>query len=119
MSQIFWYNSDLKEKARYLRNNPTYSEKILWNCLKNNALGIDFHRQKPIGYYIYDFYCKELNLLIEIDGDVHDIEQVRLNDERKNEYAKSIGLNLIRFTNEDVLNHIDAVINTILSYKKK
>ncbi|WP_239022791.1 endonuclease domain-containing protein [Pontibacter mangrovi] len=59
--------------AKQLRQNSTLSEVILWNELKNKQLlGLDFDRQKPLDNYVVDFYCKELMLAIEIDGDSHD-----------------------------------------------
>jgi len=70
--KIIPYNPALKEKARELRNNSTLSEVLLWNELKGKNLNrYDFHRQKPIGNYIVYFFCNELMLAIEIDGDTH------------------------------------------------
>ena len=70
--KVIWYNPELKEKARQLRNNSTASEIKLWMFLKNKQmLGYDFHRQKPLGEYIVDFFCNELMLAIEIDGLSH------------------------------------------------
>jgi len=66
------YNPKLKQLARKLRNKSTKSEVLLWNYLKGKQIkGFDFHRQKPIGNYIVDFYCSELLLAIEIDGESH------------------------------------------------
>ena len=67
------YNPRLKQIARTLRNNMTLSEILLWQQIKGKkVLGYDFHRQKPIDEYVVDFYCPELKLVIEIDGDSHD-----------------------------------------------
>jgi very-short-patch-repair endonuclease len=72
---IYHYNPKLKERARHLRNNSTLSEVLLWNELKNGKMkGKDFHRQKPIINFIADFFCPELKLVIEIDGNSHDKE---------------------------------------------
>lgn len=69
---IIPYNPKLKELARHLRNNSTLSEILLWEYLKGKQMkGYDFHRQKPIADYIVDFYCPDLLLAIEIDGDSH------------------------------------------------
>ncbi|MBR0569562.1 DUF559 domain-containing protein [Microvirga sp. STS03] len=71
--QIISYKPYLKELAKQLRQNSTLSEVLLWNELKNKQiLGYDFDRQKPIDSFIVDFYCKELSLAIEVDGDSHD-----------------------------------------------
>ncbi len=65
-SEHLAYNPALKEKARTLRNDSTLSEVLLWNELNQDQLGVDFHRQKPIGEYIVDFFCPELMLVIEM-----------------------------------------------------
>lgn len=66
-------NPKLKQIARTLRNNMTLSEILLWKELKGKQLpGYDFHRQKPVGEYVVDFYCPCLKLVIEIDGDSHE-----------------------------------------------
>lgn len=72
--KIIPYNPALKEKARELRNNSTISEIFLWQFLKGKQmLGYDFHRQKPLDEYIVDFFCNELMLAIEIDGESHSV----------------------------------------------
>ena len=66
------YNKKLKQRSRNLRNKSTLSEVLIWNQLKASKMkGYKFNRQKPLGYYIVDFYCKKLNLVIEIDGESH------------------------------------------------
>jgi len=70
--KIVPYNPELKSLAKELRRNMTLSEVLLWNELrKKQMLGFDFDRQRPIYNFIVDFYCKELSLAIEIDGDTH------------------------------------------------
>ena len=70
--RIIPYNPNLKLLAKDLRNNSTFGEVILWKKLKGKQFfGYDFHRQKPLLDYIVDFYCAELNLIIEIDGNYH------------------------------------------------
>jgi very-short-patch-repair endonuclease len=69
----------LVEQARELRNNCTQPEKILWQRLKGKQIrGFDFHRQKPLIYYIVDFYCTPLKLAIEIDGNIHNQEENKM-----------------------------------------
>ena len=78
------YDSKLKEYARHLRNNSTNAEIKLWIQLKGKQMhGYDFHRQKPIGNYIADFFCNKLRLVIEIDGSTHDLDEVQQNDRNK------------------------------------
>lgn len=72
-SDFLPYNPRLKSVARMLRNNMIFAEIMLWNGLKQRQiLGYDFHRQKPIDEYVVDFFCPELMLAIEIDGDSHE-----------------------------------------------
>ena len=110
--RIFQYNSKLKERARYLRNNSTLSEVLLWRHLKGKQmLGFDFDRQKPIDNYIVDFFCNELMLAIEIDGDSHD-SKVEYDKNRQTK-LESLGLHLLRFSDLDVKSNMEGVISTI------
>ena len=110
--RIIPYNPKLKERARYLRNNSTLSEVLLWKHLKGKQMcGYDFHRQKPIDNYIVDFFCRELMLAIEIDGQSHNgrFEQ----DERRQARLESLGVRFLRFQDEDVKSNVDAVAMVI------
>ncbi len=110
--RIFQYNSKLKERARYLRNNSTLSEVSLWRHLKGKQmLGFDFDRQKPIDNYIVDFFCNELMLAIEIDGDSHD-SKVEYDKNRQTK-LESLGLHFLRFSDLDVKSNMEGVISTI------
>jgi very-short-patch-repair endonuclease len=115
--KILPYNPHLKELARQLRNNATKSEIRLWQCLKGNKMmGYDFHRQKPIGNYICDFFCIELMLAIEIDGVSHEIASVEKRDAQKDAYFKDIGVDMLRFTDNDIINYLDGTIKAIEDY---
>ena len=82
--QIIPYNPILKELAKKLRQNMTFTEVKLWNELKNGKmLGYDFDRQRPIGNFIVDFYCKDLLLALEIDGITHRDEKAILKEQDK------------------------------------
>ncbi|GAB4243523.1 MAG: hypothetical protein Tsb0034_21430 [Ekhidna sp.] len=84
--KIIPYNPKLKELARYLRNNSTQSEILLWKYLKGKHMhGYDFHRQKPLLNYIADFYCYELKLVIELDSYTHKFEEAVKKDLKKKE----------------------------------
>jgi very-short-patch-repair endonuclease len=112
--KIIPYNPKLKELARQLRNNSTKSEIRLWFYLKNKKMiGYDFHRQKPIGNFILDFYCVELMLAIELDGLSHEFEEVQKKDLVKTEFLHSCGITLLRFNDSEVMNDIDNVIRSI------
>lgn len=71
-NNIIPYNPKLREYAKELRNNSTLCEILLWEQIKNKALGVEFKRQVPILEYIVDFYCQEIRLAIEVDGSIHD-----------------------------------------------
>jgi len=103
--------------ARELRNNPTKSEKILWKYLKDDKMGgYDFHRQKPIGRFIYDFYCYELKLVIELDGYSHRFEEVIENDAAKDAYANELGFTMLRFLDERIFKDINNVLLEIMGF---
>jgi very-short-patch-repair endonuclease len=111
------YNKHLKELARELRNNPTKSEKLLWKYLKGDKMcGYDFHRQKPIGNFIYDFYCYELKLVIELDGYTHRFEEVIENDKSKDAYAEELGFTMLRFKDEQIFKDMNNVLLEIQHY---
>ncbi len=102
-------------RARELRKNATPAEKKLWMVLRRKALrGIKFYRQYPIGYYIVDFYCSKHNLVIEIDGGIHDDPDQSEYDQERDNHLKGTGLKVLRFTNEEVLTQIHKVTSKIL-----
>ena len=103
----------VKEKRKTLRNDMTKTEKILWQHLKGEQLGVKFRRQHSIGEYIADFYCPELKLVIEIDGDTHFTDDAIVYDKIRGNFFNSLEINVIRFTNEDVFKNIEGVIFSI------
>jgi len=112
--KIIPYKPYLKQLARNLRNNSTLSEILLWQELKGKQMmGYDFHRQKPLNRYIVDFFCNELMLAIEIDGDSHDNEEAVLKDEKRQTKLESLGINFIRFDDLDVKKEMGFVLETI------
>lgn len=113
--KIIPYNPDLKQLARRLRKNMTLSEVLLWNELKNKSmLGIDFDRQRPIGNYIVDFYCKDLMLAIEIDGNTH-FYRNNYDDKRQKELEKS-GVRFLRFEDIEVKKNMNNVLRVIADW---
>ena len=111
---IIHYNPKLNALAAHSRSQGTKSEIILWNQLKGSQVnGFRFIRQKPIGDYIVDFYCKEVGLVIELDGLSHQYNEVMDLDERKQSYLESIGLKVIRFEDEDVIRDLPNVMRVI------
>src|SRR3989338_4664439 len=109
------------EKARsVLRNSSTKAEIKLWNYLKGKQLkGYDFHRQKPVNNYIVDFFCNNLMLAIEIDGYTHSFESVAEKDAIKAEKLNEIGISVLRFSDNDVMNNIEGVISHIEEFSRE
>ena len=109
------YNKDLKELASEMRQNQTKAELLVWNnILKADKIGFRFIRQKPLLDYIVDFYCFELGLVIEIDGDSHNYS-IEKDKEREQELNEQ-GLRILRFSNLEVYNNLDGVKVAIEKY---
>lgn len=103
-------------KAQFLRKNETKSEKILWEKLRNNQLkGLKFRRQHPIGLYIADFYCHKLKLIIEVDGEYHNLPEQIEKDKERTQILESNGLQLIRFTNNEIQKNLEKTVTEILT----
>jgi len=102
------------ENARLLRNNQTETEIILWNILKEYKLkGFKFRRQHPIANYIADFYCHKAKLIIEIDGEYHNDKDQILKDKERTNYFVEIGMQEIRFSNNEILFELENVLDVI------
>ena len=95
----------------------TDAEVLLWAKVRRRQLfDLQFHRQKPIGQYIVDFYCPDAQLVVEIDGGQHYMPEGKLNDANRDIYLKSLGLVVLRFSNLEVLHNIEGVMNTIAQH---
>jgi very-short-patch-repair endonuclease len=95
------YDPKLKQLARELRNQSTLGEILLWRHLRQRQrLGFDFHRQKPIGHFIVDFYAPKLRLAVEIDGGTHFLKADR--DATRQRILESMGVRFLRFTEKEV-----------------
>ena len=102
------FNPNLKERAKELRKAGSLPEALLWNEIKNKKLnGLDFDRQKIIGNYIVDFFCASKFLVIEIDDKTHDFKEEY--DRIRDEYLKSLNLNVIHITAAEVLKNPHAI----------
>jgi very-short-patch-repair endonuclease len=118
--KILTYNPELKELAKRLRNNMTFSEVKLWNELKGGKLmGYDFDRQRAIGNYIVDFYCKDVLLAIEVDGITHEEERTQYKDARRQEELERLGVHFLRFDALLVINKVEAVVREIKSWLRE
>ncbi len=110
-----YHLTELKFRRRDLRQKSTEAERILWERLRNNKLGVKFRRQYSAMGYVIDFYCPEYKFGIEIEGKIHLKKSKQKYDEYREEYLKALGIKLIKFTNEEVSNEIEKVIDKIKS----
>ena len=95
-------------RARQLRHKSTPPEQLLWLALRNGQIaGLKFRRQHPLGPYVVDFYCHDASLVVKIDGMSH-IDRLEQDQERIN-YLQQQGLKILRVTNQDVMDDLDAV----------
>jgi very-short-patch-repair endonuclease len=108
---------ELFKYAQEMRKNPTEGEKVVWNILRKfRHHGYIFRRQHPVDIFIADFYCHKLKLIIEVDGGVHDSDQAIEYDDGRSGELEKYDLNILRFTNEEVLNETEKVTLIIQNY---
>lgn len=104
-------------RSRSLRKDATPAEQILWKYLRDRQInGRKWRRQHKISKYVVDFFCAELALVVELDGDVHAFQQ-RQDIQRQRE-IESQGIRVLRFTNQDVLENLDGVLETLWEMTK-
>ena len=100
------------QQAKEMRREMTPSERKLWARLRNSRLeGFHFRRQQVIGPYIVDFYCHKSALVIEVDGDIHDLQKEE--DARREKVLRELGLRIVRFRNDEVLRELSKVVGKI------
>ena len=111
-------SKEQKEQRRALRNNMTPAESLLWRALKGKgAGGFKFRRQQGIGPYVLDFYCPELRLGVELDGDSHDYKFEY--DEKRTLFLNEQGIKVIRFRNEQIWANFNGVVEEIVRIGKE
>jgi very-short-patch-repair endonuclease len=105
----------LFDLAKELRHSQTPAEEFLWKFIRNRKVaGMKFRRQHPLGKYIADFYCYEAKLVIELDGWIHEKADIKDYDKERQEAIEEFGLKVLRFTNEDVFEDLEKIINEII-----
>ena len=109
--QFIPYNLNLTDRARQNRANMSDPERKLWfeMLAGKNFLGLKFTRQKPIGDFILDFYCSEILLAIEVDGDSHFEPGQEKYDKRRTEILNNLGIQVVRVYNNDVIENLEGV----------
>ncbi|WP_425653069.1 endonuclease domain-containing protein [Vibrio campbellii] len=104
-----------KQIRSQLRTNMPKPEEILWQRIRRKQLGVKFRRQHGIGRYIVDFYCPELNLVIEIDGDSHFSDEGKEKDTIRDAFMETLGIKVLRFTNEEVMKQTESVLERLFN----
>jgi very-short-patch-repair endonuclease len=112
------YNTSLAEYAKQNRKNPTKAEWLLWNVVLKGKkfLGYKFRRQKVIGAFILDFYCSKLLFWIEIDWGYHTSLEQEKYDQLRDETIRHYGIQIIRFTNEEIETNLKGVTTELENY---
>jgi very-short-patch-repair endonuclease len=99
------------QRAKELRREMTPAEKLLWQEVRAKKLGVRFRRQQVIQGFIVDFYCHKATLVVEVDGDIHDLQQEE--DARREKVLSELGLRVVRFGNDEVVRELPAVVERI------
>jgi very-short-patch-repair endonuclease len=116
MEMYYGASPSLLEFARTLRQSETEAEKVLWQRINKKQLnGLRFRRQHPVLYFIADFFCPKAKLVIEVDGGIHLSKLQFAYDRNRDNELTSIGLKVLRFTNEQVLSDIESVLQEIIA----
>lgn len=105
------------ERAKELRREMTPAEKLLWQEVRANKLGVRFRRQQVIQGFIVDFYCHRAGLVVEVDGDIHDLQKEE--DERREKVLSALGLRIVRFRNDEVVRNLSTVVGKITKLIEK
>ena len=112
--------AELFSLALHMRKNPTEAETAMWKMLRKfRQSGFPFRRQHPIEFYIADFYCHNLRLVIEVDGEIHTEKQIQSHDEGRTGELERFGIKVLRFTNNQILHESDLVVEKINATIKK
>jgi very-short-patch-repair endonuclease len=105
---------DLKARRVELRKNTTKTEVILWDKIRNRQVeNMKFKRQYSVVGYVVDFYCPEIRLVIEIDGDSHFTEKGVEKDVVRTKLINSLKINILRFTNDEIYNNLENALEIL------
>ena len=119
-NMFFGAKKNIFLKAIDLRRNMTFAEKFLWKELSNrNVFKVRFKRQHPVDIFIIDFYCHKCQLAIEVDGEIHLKQEIQEYDSARASDIEKLGIKILRFTNDEVINDIENVLNKILNEVNK
>jgi very-short-patch-repair endonuclease len=108
------YSPGVHQHLSELRREMTPAERTLWNWLRDRKLaGLKFRRQYPVGSFVLDFYAPSIRLVVEVDGDVHDLPEMREYDARRQAWLAGQGMHVLRFTNGEVIDELGDVLERI------
>jgi len=109
------YDKKLKKFSRTLRQEMTDAERLFWSKVRMKQLnGYQFYRQRPIDRYVVDFFCPKAKLIVEIDGGQHYEDDGRRKDEIRDKYLSGLGLKILRFSDRDIIENIEGVVEHVL-----
>ena len=111
-----YHLTELKDRRRDLRKKSTGAEKLIWERLRNNQLGVKFRRQFSVRGYVVDFYCPSKRLIIELLGGIHKSGNAKKYDDYRREYLKSFWMTILEFWNEEVEKDMEKVLDKIKSH---
>jgi len=112
-NMFYGASSLIFQLAEELRNRMTPAEELLWQAIHINEWKLKFRRQHPIANWVVDFYCHSIKLVIELDGGIHQIEDVKKNGKEREKHLENLGLTVLRFKNEEIFNDKKAVLGKI------
>jgi very-short-patch-repair endonuclease len=111
--KIVFNATSMKNRRVNLRRKSTQAEKILWERIRKNELGVKFFRQYSIEGYVVDFYCPEKRLAIEIEGSVHDTYKQKIYDKYRKRLIQAYNIRFLVFTNSEIFRESDKTIEKI------
>ena len=113
-NMFFGAKAEVFTLALLMRKNSTEAERAMWKILRKfRHSGFPFRRQHPIEFYIADFYCHKLRLVIEVDGEIHTEKEIQKHDEGRTGELERLGIKVLRFTNNQILHDSDLVVEKI------
>ena len=117
INQSYAAASYLFDNTKALRKRSTTAELLFWKMIRNRQImGFKFRRLHPLKYFIADFYCHEAMLVIELDGSIHELENIKQYDQRREAIINELGITVLRFTNEEIFSEADFIVEKIKAH---
>jgi very-short-patch-repair endonuclease len=116
---VIYNRHETKLNRSELKRNATHEEKILWKYIRNDSLGVRFRRQYGVGRYIVDFYCPQLRIAVELDGNQHYTKEGLIYDANREAFMNDLGIKTLRFENRRVRENVEEVVEEIRSWVLK